>query len=94
MIYFLIGSMILNVVMGYVIINQLRKTETYEDAIERYFVSTINILRTARSLDDKQMFEKDDEVGTLFQQLMLTIGELRAVIYDEATYEGKTTDGT
>ena len=28
------------------------------------------------------MFEKDDEVGALFQQLITVIGELRGVIYE------------
>jgi len=34
-----------------------------------------------RVLDEKQMFETDDEVGTLFQQLTDIIGTLRSLLY-------------
>jgi hypothetical protein len=34
-----------------------------------------------RTLDEKQMFEKDDEVGDLFSQLTDTINELRPLLY-------------
>jgi len=83
MIYLFIGSVVLNLLFAYVVVNLLLKTEKYEDALDRYFDSTLNILSTARTLDEKQMFEKDDEVGSLFQELMFTIGDLRGVIYGE-----------
>lgn len=73
----------------YVIRNLLRKVEVYETAIEKYYNNTTTILRTARELDNMQMFEKDDDVGSLFQQLMITIGELRAVVYEEV-YDNET----
>jgi len=84
MIYILLGIMVVLVAMlGYAVFNLLRKVELYETMIERFYTNTINILRTVRELDDRQMFEKDDEVGTLFQQLIGTIGELRGVVYEE-----------
>ena len=33
------------------------------------------------------MFEKDDDVGTLFDQLIETIGELRGIIYEKEEEE-------
>jgi hypothetical protein len=33
------------------------------------------------------MFEKDDEVGTLFDQLIEVIGELRGIIYEKEEEE-------
>jgi hypothetical protein len=39
------------------------------------------VLHTMRVLDEKQMFETDDEVGTLFQQLTEIIGTLRPLLY-------------
>ena len=74
-------------VMAYLIINSLRKIETYEDAINTFFEGSLSILTTARALDEKNMFEKDDDVGILFEQLLTVIGELRVLIYAEEKEE-------
>ena len=39
------------------------------------------VLHTMRVLDEKKMFESDDEVGTLFQQLTEIVGSLRPLLY-------------
>ena len=59
-----------------------KKIEIYEDNIMRFYEGATQILRTSRHLDNKEMFEKDDEVGDLFQQLITVIGELRGIIYE------------
>jgi lipoate-protein ligase B len=53
----------------YVIINLLNKLEKTEDYIEQQEKNIITLLETLRVLDSKQMFEKDDEVGSLFVQI-------------------------
>ena len=53
----------------------------------RFYEGTTRILRTSRHLDNKEMFEKDDEVGALFQQLITVIGELRGIIYEKEEEE-------
>jgi ABC-type uncharacterized transport system permease subunit len=84
MIYILFGIMALLVItLGYAAFNLLRKVERYEATIEKYYTNTTTILRTSRELDSMQMFEKDDEVGSLFQQLITTIGDLRSVVYED-----------
>jgi hypothetical protein len=89
MIYFILGFFVVaTVVLGYVVYNLLRKVEVYEEAIQNYYTNTTNILLTARRLDNMQMFEKDDEVGSLFQQLIDIIGDLRVVVYED-TYANK-----
>lgn len=55
--------------LSYGIANALQKIGYYEGFIlnrrERYE----ELLNTIRELDSKEMFEKDDEVGTVFSQI-------------------------
>ena len=76
-----------NVALIYASYISVRKIEIYEDNIMRFYEGTTRILRTSRHLDNKEMFEKDDEVGALFQQLITVIGELRGLIYEEEEKE-------
>ena len=84
---------ITQVISIYVIWNLLRKTEMYEDTIVRFNEGAINILTKMRIIDERQMFEKDDEVGILFEDLSSTIGELRYILYGEETEEEPILDG-
>lgn len=60
-------------VLGYTTFNALRKIERYEDFIESEQDKNETLLETLRILDNRQMFEKDDEVGSLFTQIKDTI---------------------
>lgn len=66
--------------MGTIIRNLLLKLEKYEDVIEEYekFIqseTTRNeaLLEALRQIDQRQMFEKDDDVGSIFYQIKETI---------------------
>ena len=83
----LVISIILNVALVYASYVAVKKIEIYEDNIMRFYEGATQILRTSRHLDNKEMFEKDDEVGALFQQLITVIGELRGIIYEEEEEE-------
>ena len=83
----LVISVIINVALIYSSYITVRKIEIYEDNIMRFYEGTTRILRTSRHLDNKEMFEKDDEVGALFQQLITVIGELRGIIYEKEEEE-------
>ena len=83
----LVISAVLNVALIYASYVTIKKIEIYEDNIMRFYEGTTQILRTSRHLDNREMFEKDDEVGALFQQLITVIGELRGVIYEEEEEE-------
>ncbi len=60
-------------VAGYTIHNLLLKLEKYEDFIDLQEQNNTTLLETLRDIDSKQMFEKDDEVGSLFTQIKDTI---------------------
>ena len=83
----LVISTVLNVALVYASYVSVKKIEIYEDNIMRFYEGATKILRTSRHLDNREMFEKDDEVGALFQQLITVIGELRGVIYEEEEEE-------
>ena len=83
----LVISTVVNVALIYASYIAVKKIEIYEDNIMRFYEGATKILRTSRHLDNREMFEKDDEVGALFQQLITVIGELRGVIYEEEEEE-------
>lgn len=70
----------LSITMGWVIFNLLKKLEKYEDFIEEYEKFIIDertknesLLEALRQIDNRQMFEKDDDVGSIFYQIKETI---------------------
>ena len=70
----------LSITMGWIIYNLLRKLEKYEDFIEDYEKFIIDertknesLLEALRQIDNRQMFEKDDDVGSIFYQIKETI---------------------
>ena len=83
----LVISAVLNVALIYASYVAVKKIEIYEDNIMGFYTSATEILRTARYLDNREMFEKDDEVGDLFDQLIEVIGELRGIIYEKEEEE-------
>ncbi len=59
--------------LSYAVYNLLSKVEKYEDFIDQQSINNETLLETLREIDSKQMFEKDDEVGSLFTQIKDTI---------------------
>jgi hypothetical protein len=73
-------SVILNIVLLVGIRNLLRQNEQLEDRL----VGTVQTIRTRvsdalenmRRLDNKQVFEKDDEVGVTFDEMKKIVEDL------------------
>jgi len=77
---------ILIIIMSYSIFNLLKKLEKYEDIIEEnenYIQTEIErneaLLEALRLIDTRQMFEKDDEVGSIFYQIKETIQKFKSI---------------
>jgi hypothetical protein len=62
--------------MGYGIWNLLQKNEVLEDSINEFYARTNATVKYMRFLDEKQMFENDDEVGDVFKLLVETVDKL------------------
>ena len=56
-------------IAGYTIWNLLNKLEKLEDFINLQEERDNQLLSTLRELDSRQMFEKDDEVGSVFDKI-------------------------
>jgi predicted Holliday junction resolvase-like endonuclease len=66
--------------------NLLKKVEAYEDAFEEneIFIQTEikrneALLEALRQIDSREMFEKDDEVGSIFYQIKETIERFKQI---------------
>ena len=77
MIYTLLIIVILT--LGYVIWNLLKKLERYEDFIGREQQRNNALLEALREIDSREMFEKDDEVGSIFYQIKETIERFKQI---------------
>jgi len=67
---------ILVVILGYTTFNLLRKAEKLEDLISKYsefvkeFGNQIDVAdKRLKQIDDKGMFNSDDEIGWFFEQI-------------------------
>jgi hypothetical protein len=81
MIIALIISVILNLVAIYALYNTLRKVELYEEVINEFYSRLSITLHTMRRIDERQLFESDDEVGDVFRQLTDAVDEMRPLLY-------------
>jgi hypothetical protein len=89
MIIILTFSILINVALGYATWNILRKNEVMEDAIDIFYTRLDTTLQTMRVIDERQMFEKDDEVGSVFNQIVDTVNELRPLLYGSNIEDGQ-----
>jgi competence protein ComGC len=73
-------SVIINVILLVGVRNLLKQNEQLEDRLVETSQSVIekvsNALTQMRSLDNREVFEKDDEVGVTFQELKKVVEEL------------------
>jgi ribosome assembly protein YihI (activator of Der GTPase) len=82
LIYTLLTLLIITLL--YVVYNLLQKLEKYEDIYEetQKFIQTEierneALLEALRLIDSREMFEKDDEVGSIFYQIKETIEKFK-----------------
>jgi hypothetical protein len=62
--------------LSYACWNLLKKNEDLEDAINLFYARTNATVKYMRFLDERQMFESDDEVGEVFKLLVETVDKL------------------
>ena len=90
LVYLLLGIAIIIIAgLSYACWNMLRKNERLEDVINAYHNRTWRTVLEMRTLDNRQMFEDDDEVGSVFKQLLECVNELDAFVTE--TVDGNIT---
>jgi cell division protein FtsL len=78
MLYTIISILSLLVVaLSYAIYNTLSKLEKYEDFLEKETKRNEALLEALREIDSREMFEKDDEVGSIFYNIKETIEKFK-----------------
>lgn len=64
------------VVLAYIVYNCQNKIDIYEGWIVEFKNDINDVYLHIKDIDDKQIFEKDDEVGSTFSDLYLIIQKL------------------
>ena len=75
-VYILGGISVLVVMLLYIIYNLYRKVLSYEMWSDELQTSLTNTIEKWKILDNKQIFERDDEVGVVFDEINTAINEL------------------
>lgn len=76
-------SVVFNLVLAYLVFVANKKNTTYEETLEQNYNAIELVLMSMRMIDAKQMFETDDEVGTVFMQLRDILYTLRPIVYGD-----------
>jgi hypothetical protein len=87
MLFLVIFLFILVGILSYTTYINYKKVEKYEEYVNLFYSRVAIVLASMRTIDEKKIFESDDEVGDVFQQLVDTLGELRPLLYGEADAE-------
>lgn len=66
-IYLVFSIIVLFFVLIYIIVNLYRKNSTYETWINNLNESLSKVISDWKAVDSKQLFEKDDEVGVVYE---------------------------
>ena len=80
-------SIVVNILFWKVGERQLAINEIYADWISDWREQVFKVWAHMKLLDDKQMFEKDDDVGVVFQEMKALIKSL-----NDRTEESTTTE--
>lgn len=75
-VYILCGIFILVFTLLYIIYNLYTKVLSYETWSTELQISLTNTIERWKILDNKQIFEKDDEVGVVFDEINTALDEL------------------
>ena len=73
-------SVVLNLILLIGVLNLLKQNEQLEDRVVKITDTTIEKVQSAlsrmRDLDNREVFEKDDEVGVTFNELKKVVEDL------------------
>ena len=89
MLVFVVISSLLIGILSYACWNLLKKNEELEDAINMFYARTNATVKYMRFMDERQMFERDDEVGEVFKLLVETVDKLYGFVTE--IRDGNTT---
>ena len=77
----LVSSIVVNAVLWKGVNNVLARNEAFEKILSEFYSQVTITIHNMRVLDEKRMFQEDDEVGQIFSQLVDAVNDLRPLIY-------------
>ena len=82
----MIGYILLSIIiitLGWTTFNLTRKVERLETWVEDYAQRVQDTQQVLKEIDDKGIFEADDEIGVVFQSIKETVDELNTITEQE-----------
>ena len=76
----IIVSVTASVTLGYLVYIGQKKIDIYEQWVLEFRNDVNNVYTQLQQLDDKQIFQKDDEVGVIFLDIVTLIEKLNTRI--------------
>ena len=61
--------------LAYACFNMLKKIELHEEWIEYFRGEVVQVKRRLKTVDDKELFPNDDDVGFVFSEIQRIINE-------------------
>ncbi len=61
--------------LGYACYNLLKKIEVYEEWLDMFRKEVSDVYNRIKAVDDRNLFEKDDDVGFVFSEIVKIIKE-------------------
>ena len=61
--------------LGYACYNLLKKMEVYEEWLDMFRIEVSDVYNRIKAVDDRNLFEKDDDVGFVFSEIVKIIKE-------------------
>ena len=89
LLFLFIISLIVNILLFKLVNINLTKVEIYETWILEYKNKIEETYQALKFVDEKQIFEKDDEVGFVFSDILEIVKDLRTKIYEEEETDQK-----
>ena len=86
-----IVSVVSSVTIGYIIYIGQKKIDIYEQWVLEFRNDVNNIYTQLQELDNKQIFQKDDEVGVIFLDIVTLIEKLNTRIESDVKNKKENT---
>lgn len=86
-----IVSVTASVILGYLVYIGQKKIDIYEQWVLEFRTDVNNVYTQLQQLDDNQIFQKDDEVGVIFLDIVTLIEKLNTRIESDVKNQKENT---
>jgi CRISPR/Cas system-associated protein Cas5 (RAMP superfamily) len=80
LIWIIIGLLVIIGALSYACFNLIKKIEIYEDWVNRFKSESDSLYQRLKIVDYKNLFEKDDDVGFVFSEVLRITKEFNETV--------------